>query len=403
MNVQRLSIGGRIYDGDDPALQDALLSVYDTPERPRCLCVPGGVAMYVSFCGRYIAKRMPDTGSLHHPACASFEPPCEQSGLGELIGDAVVESAAGEVELRVDFAWSRRDTGHAAVSAPVLEPGEVQGARRRLSLRALAHYLFERAGLNRWSPAMTGKRTQGVLHKYLMQAAQNVTARGVRLAERLYVPEPFSEATHADAAQRRRQHLGLLRPREGQNPLGIVMAEFKGVERCAGGSRVWLKHMPDVPLLVTEKTWLRIARVHAAQLDALCSDQCARGRLMMVALIRARREHTYEIDTATLMLASEQWIPVDGVHELPLVQALVDAQRRFIKPLRYDARCAGVFANALLLDAGGSPVPMHVLSPFVTARERDAKTAAIGESRGAWVWSTDEPMPALPPALVWRR
>jgi hypothetical protein len=38
--------------------------------------------------------------------------------------------------------------------------------------------------------------------------------------------------------------------------------------------------------------------------------------------------------------ASEQWIPVEGVHELPLVRALVDAGRHFVKPLRYDARCA---------------------------------------------------------------
>ncbi len=46
----------------------------------------------------------------------------------------------------------------------------------------------------------------------------------------------------------------------------------------------------------------------------------------MAVLICARREHTYEIEAATLLLASKQWIPVEGVHELPLVQALVDAK-----------------------------------------------------------------------------
>ena len=59
---------------------------------------------------------------------------------------------------------------------------------------------------------------------------------------------------------------------------------------------------------------------------------------VITALIRARREHTYEIDTATLLLASDQWIPVEGVHELPLLQALINAGRYFFKPLRYDAR-----------------------------------------------------------------
>lgn len=82
MDTQRLSIRGRILEPDDPALQEALAAVYETPERPRCLCVPGGVEMYVAFHRSYLAKRMPDTGSQHHPACPSFEPSPQQSGLG---------------------------------------------------------------------------------------------------------------------------------------------------------------------------------------------------------------------------------------------------------------------------------------------------------------------------------
>ena len=62
-----------------------------------------------------------------------------------------------------------------------------------MSLRALTHFLFERAGFNRWSPVMAGKRSQGVLHKYLLRAAEQVRAKGVALGERLYVPEQFNE------------------------------------------------------------------------------------------------------------------------------------------------------------------------------------------------------------------
>lgn len=105
MDTQRLSIRGRTLESDDPSLQDALSAVYEAPVRPRCLCAPGGVEMYVAFHRRYLAKRMPDTGYQHHPACPSFEPSPQQSGLGELVGDAVLESE-GAVELRVDFAWS---------------------------------------------------------------------------------------------------------------------------------------------------------------------------------------------------------------------------------------------------------------------------------------------------------
>lgn len=251
--------------------------------------------------------------------------------------------------------------------------------------------------------AMAGKRSQGVLHKYLLRAAEQVTVKGVVLGERLYVPEQFNEATHAAAAQRRRERLGVLRPHDGVAPLAMVLAEFKSAEACPGGYRIWLKHMPDAPLLAAAKTWERIARAYAPTLEARDGDHGQRVRAVMAALIRARREHTYEIDTATLVLASEQWIPVEGIHELPLVQALVDAGRYFIKPLPYDARCGAAFANALLLDTGAAALPLHVFSPFMTLREREAKTATMRAAGGGWVWSTDEPMPPLPPTMPPRR
>ena len=86
MDTQRLSIRGRILQSDEPDLQEALATIYETPERPRCLCVPGGVEMYVAFHHRYLAKRMPDTGSAHHPSCPSYEPAPQQSGLGRTSG-----------------------------------------------------------------------------------------------------------------------------------------------------------------------------------------------------------------------------------------------------------------------------------------------------------------------------
>ena len=104
----------------------------------------------------------------------------------------------------------------------------------------------------------------------------------------------------------------------------------------------------------------------------------------------------YEIDAASLMLTSEHWIPIEGVHELPLIDALVAQHRRFVKPLRYDARSAAAFPNALLLDAGAAPVPLHVVSAFMDPKERAAKEKTIAAvQQDAWVWWTDQPIPAL--------
>lgn len=396
MDLRRYSIKGRVLAEDDPRLQDALAQVYETPERPRCLCVPGGVEMYVARHRRFVVKRMPETGNQHITACPSFEPDAQQSGLGELLGEAVVEREVGKVELRVDFPWTHTK-GRSLTRGEARDIAEVAAPRRRMSLRALMHFLFERAGFNRWSPAMQGKRNQGVLHKYLLEAAEDMLVKGVALHERLYVPEPFNEATRADAAQRRREKLAVLRPREGHSPLAVVIGEFKASEAAAQGRRVWIKHMPDAPLLTSAKTWERIERVFTPLFEARDADTGFRVRLMIAALIGGRREHTYEIEAASLMLTSEHWIPVEGIHELPLVHALVEQQRRFVKPLRYDAKSAAGFANALLLDSGATLVPLHVLSAFMKPEERLTKERAVAKfGAEAWVWATDDRMPALP-------
>lgn len=399
MELQRFSFDGHEFSADDPRLQDALARAYESPVRPRCLCQPGGIEMYVARHRQFVLKRMPGSGTRHHPGCTSYEPDAQQSGLGELMGEAVLEPNPGCFELRVNFPWTRV-TGRAVPRGESEEPAEVTVARRRMSLRALMHFLFQSAGFNRWSPAMDGKRNQGVLHKYLLEAADSITVRGIGLAERLYVPEPFSESGRDDAARRRREKLAVLLPRDGQSPLAIAMGEFKGCDATALGRRIWIKHAPDAPLLVATRTWERIERAFGALLEARHADTGHRVRLVIAALIRARREHTYEVDAASLMLTSDQWIPLDGVHELDLVQALVEQRRRFVKPLRYDARSAAGFPNALLLDAGPQPVALHVLSAFMSAKDRTVKEKAVQSEQGAWTWRNDEPMPRLPPVLA---
>ena len=395
MDLQRFAIKGCVIGADDPQLQETLARVHDTLERPRCLCMPGGVEMYVARHSQFVVKRMPDSGSAHHPGCPSYEPESQQSGLGELLGEAVLETEPGRVELRVDFPWARV-VGHSLPRGEAQDLAEVCVPQRRMSLRALMHFLFERAGFNRWSPAMAGKRNQGVLRKYLLEAAEEITVKGVSLAERLYIPEPFSENSKVEAAQRRREKLAVLRPRDGQTPLAVVIGEYKANEATAQGRRVWIRHLPDAPLLIAGRTWERIERVFAPLFEARDADIGHSVRLVIAALICARREHTYEIDVASLMLTSEQWIPIEGVHELPLIDALVAQHRRFIKPLRYDAKSAAAFPNALLLDAGPSPVPLHVVSTFMNPKERAAKEKAIARvGEMAWVWSTDQAMPSL--------
>jgi len=179
------------------------------------------------------------------------------------------------------------------------------------------------------------------------------------------------------------------------------LGEFEGCDDTALGKRIWLSHMPDAPLLSSNRLWERTERVFGPLFEARDADTGVGVRLMMAALIRARREQTYEVESLSLMLTSEHWIPVEGVHELPLIQALVAQRRRFVKPLRYDARSVSEFANALLLDAGPAAVPLHLLSPFMSPAERIAKERAIAARGSApWAWRTEDAMPPFPTPLT---
>ena len=122
-------------------------------------------------------------------------------------------------------------------------------------------------------------------------------------------------------------------------------------------------------------------------------------RVVMCALIYAKREHIYQIDTASFMLTTEHWIPIEGTHEVDLIEALTQQRRRFMKPLRYDARSAASFPNVLLLDTGAKPTPLHVVSASLDPRDRAAKEKALkAPGDTAWVWNTDRKMPPLPEA-----
>src|ERR1700686_4961025 len=139
MDEQRFSIKGRTYTSCDPALQDALARVYDGPERPRCMCLHGGIEMYVAKHRLYVVKRMPDTGHQHQATCASYEPELGQSGLGELMGESIIEHPPESIELCVDFPLARMP-GKTIVRGLAQEPAEISAPRHRMSLRAVMHF-----------------------------------------------------------------------------------------------------------------------------------------------------------------------------------------------------------------------------------------------------------------------
>jgi hypothetical protein len=362
------------------------------------MCVLGGVEMYIAKHSRYVIKRMPGSGPQHHPSCDSFEPEPSDSGRGAMVGSAILTTGLDSFYLRVDFPLTR-SAGRSRPDSHAEGRADVSTQPQRMSLHALMHFLFEQAGFHRWSPAMTGRRHQGVLHKYLIEAASDICVKGGCLADRLYVPEAFDEATKVEIAARRHARLAILRPAkaDGQYEMAVLIGEFKDVTDTAAAVRMRIRHMADAPLLMDGKAWRKLRRKFDWMFHLAASEVGEQVRIVMCMLVYAKQEHALHVDTATCMLTSKNWIPLDAAFEADVAAKLTAEERRFLKPLRYDAKASEAFPNFLLLDTGSMPTPLHVLSGFMGKEAFAGKEKAIVRAGpDAWVWRTSEPMPALP-------
>jgi Protein of unknown function (DUF1173) len=122
--------------------QQVLADAHIHRVRPLCRCVDSGVPMYVARVGdRFIVKRMPDTGMVHAPDCPSYLPPEALSGLGEVLGGAILEQTqTGITALRLGFRMAKADrNGPAQASSSSEGSDSVAADGTRLGMRAMLH------------------------------------------------------------------------------------------------------------------------------------------------------------------------------------------------------------------------------------------------------------------------
>ncbi|MES2354828.1 MAG: DUF1173 family protein [Pseudomonadota bacterium] len=397
---------------DDPKAQSLLAVAYSGEKVPRCLCVPGGVDMYIAKYKNFVIKRRPDTGKDHSPNCASYEPPAGQSGLGEVLGEAIIERSAELIEVRLGFPLTRRQ-GRAVSPGEPTEKTEVEVQRQRLGLRGLLHLLWERAGggLNRWYPRMEGKRSWWVVRKHLTEAAHEIETKGIRFADRLLIPEPFRVEAATEITKRRAAAMSiLLSPSDDvQFKMMIAIGELKDFAATEIDYRVVLKHMAGCPLFMEKKagekfkktfgteyaTWIHQKAIEQAQTNMKKPPEL---RFIFAGLVYAKRENVFHIDTATIMMTTSNWIPIDYEYEKTLADELTRQRRRFMKPLRYESKQGASFPNLILLDTGDQTTALDIVSPFLADKAQALKELTLKQREAPhWVWRTDED--SLPPPL----
>jgi hypothetical protein len=392
-------IGDEVIEKNDSGFNEVLGSVHKGKVRPICLCRPGGIEMYVVRVeGRYYIKRMPGTGGDHDAGCGSYEPPAELSGLGHVLGSAIIESPdLGTTALKLDFSLTKS----AGRSAPAPGDGEVDSVRtdgNKLTLRALLHYLWDEAGFQKWSPLMGGKRNWGVIRKYLLLAAEHKSTKGSDLATVLYVPEPFAVERKDAITQRRMAQMSRVADAQGHSGprrLMLLIGEVKEIGPSRYGHKLVIKHLPDFQFMMNEDVHKRLTKRFDMELSLW--DTIEGVHLLAVSTFGVNKAGVASVEEIGLMVTTENWIPFENSADKLLLDGLTRDGRRFLKGMRYNLPTSRPLAAAVLTDTS-SPTAMYIIPPGAGADYRQALDELIRDSKmQSWIWNPDDGMmPALP-------
>jgi hypothetical protein len=401
--MQTFRFSQNTVPADDPNLSVALASAHAQKLRPDCLCVPNGVPMYIAHVwGKFVVKRMPNSGAHHHPDCESYEPPAELSGLGQVEGSAIQEDpVSGLVALKLDFRLSK-GTRRTLPTTSTTETDAVRTDGQKLTLRGTLHYLWDQARLNCWTPAMSGKRSWYVVRKHLLLAAENKTAKGAALGQSLFIPETFSVEAKEEILKRRLAKLTpALTPALTTDPtrLHLLIGEVKQIDPARFGQKLTIKHLPDFPFMLADDLSARMKRRFATELALWNAHP---SHLIAVGTFGIDPAGVAAIEELSLVVTTENWLPIEHVHDIQLINELTHAGRRFTKALRYNLAATLPLATATLTDTQPQPVALYAVPAAVNEEYKQALHSLIDNSAlPAWLWMAGEAaMPPLPKRAV---
>lgn len=396
---RHIRMGGIDVELGDAAFDARLAEAFSRREHPLCLCCPDGVPMYVARFGeRHILKRMPGTGSQHDVDCDSYEPPSDLSGLASVEGEAIIENVEdGTTALKLGFSLSKLAGRTAPAAGESTAAGEAKTDGARLSLKAMLHFLWDRAGFNRWRPAMTGRRNWAVLRKFLLGAAAESTAKGKPLAHSLYVPEMFDARREDAIVQRRAEFMSrAIQSNGNRRSLAILIGEVKEIAPSRIGARLVVKHAPRFPFMLADDVERRMKKAFANELALW--DANVESHLITVATFGIGAAGVAAIEAIALMAVNENWIPVETGYEAMLVERLTKSGASFVKSLRYNLPATEPMASVIVTRPGGQLTALYIVPDDADAAFREKLEELIGESgMAAWVWDiAGGPMPELP-------
>lgn len=351
--------------------------------------------MYVARVNdNFIVKRMPGTGISHDSACDHFDAPENLSGLGDVMGRAIKQQDDGNTTLKFDFSLTKVGK-RAAVAASDSKADTVKSDASKLTLLGLLHFLWHEAGLNKWSSRFNGRRNWPMVYSRITEAAAAKETKKTPLLERLYMPEPYyrDKAKEIDA-RRTKQLAPFLPTSSNRTEMLIYVGELKNIEPTRFGSKLTIRHAPQFPIFMDEKTEASVRKRFEMELAMAEADD--RLKLVVIATTSINKAGSAQLAEIAIMVTTENWIPVEDMSQFQLIDQLTADERNFTKTLRFNVKNRPI-ATALLTDVKPA-CAMYVL-PADSDEVYKEIVAGIEAETGmpTWLWDTEDGgWPAIP-------
>jgi hypothetical protein len=364
---------------DQMRWQDALRRAYG--HQLCCCCRNQPLAVRRRGTTYYIAL-FKMTGPKHAPFCSLHGDAFTAGNVTQRYVGAIRENG-DRVVISLDVSLRLRTIAPAPSHAPRRRSSSQHHART--TLHTTLRYLWERAKLNSWHPG-TAERTPASVGRRIYHAADGVDAAGLTLGRLLVTarfdtdPQRYAAALRAHVgAARADKHALLLFGEVATNPEAGVLERLQTLARDCG-------------LAVTAQQLVLDAALHSYQRQLRYRE----GRLLVLCAAFPTDAHCLDVVDLGLIATSEDFIPVDSLHELEVARLLTRERRSFAKPLR-DAR-AGHLPDFVLYDTP-DPVEMEVFGrtdpDYVAKADRKRR-------RDIWWWdaTTHDRIPPFPRAAT---
>ena len=359
----------------------------------QCLCRTPALRLVIrcSRAGRYHLAGWPGEGELHDPSCSFHKLASELSGRDAYSTEAIHESDDG-VAIRFSTALARKLSAPEPARAPT-EQREGR-TRRTVGLLGLLHWLWEGAQLTAWHPRWR-RRTWWVCHARLSEQIAGCSINHEELTEALYVVPPFREEfARRNAAAFETFRVARLKRRGDTQRRGLILGEIRDVRETRYGVRYALAHHRGA-LFATAALDERLRRSYRHAFSEAAAEHGAR-RIGLFLVELSPKDNVRVVDMAA-MLVSKLYIPADSSHEVVMANALADAGRAYVKPVRYDGSDL-VFPDFVLTDTcPHSYVEVYGIQGREAYDERKRVKQAHYQNQGSSLieWDVTEPIPDL--------